>query len=172
MIHINNQGLELEVIERKGQSCIVKFKASGSVRAASYNNIINGKVKDLYHPSRYGVGYDGEIIKTSYWKPAKQLWSNMLKRCYCESDKRGYKAKGTTVDARWHCFANFLDDLPSLEGFSEWLKGGMDLDKDSICPEANVYSRHTCKFIERSENRAMGKRGKRKVDGVWVTTKS
>lgn len=172
MLIVNNQGLMLEIIERKGQACVVKFVASGSTRTASYNNIINGKVKDLYHPSRYGVGYDGEFVRKPYWKQAKQLWSNMLKRCYCPSDSKGYLSKGTTVEARWHCFANFLDDLPQLVGFKQWLVGGMELDKDIISPDANTYSRYTCMFVEQSLNRSLGKRGKKLVDGVWVTTKS
>lgn len=167
---VNNKGLELVIIERKGQACVVKFTASGSTRVASYNNIINGKVKDLYHPSRYGIGYDGEFVRKPYWKKAKQLWSNMLKRCYHESDSRGYYKKGTLVDVRWHCFANFLDDLPKLRGFDKWLKGGMELDKDLIAPDANIYSRHTCMFIEQSINRSAGKHGKKLMDGAWVTT--
>lgn len=159
MIYTNNAGLEFEILNTEGRTLVVRFLESGSVRRCALANLKAGKVRDLYSPSRYGVGYDGDIIKTPYWLKAKDLWSNMLKRCYCESDPRGYFGKGVSVDARWHCFANFLDDLPYLDGFDQWLVGGMELDKDKRFG-SKVYSRECCQFLSTFENRSIVRKGR------------
>ncbi len=153
MKYINNAGLELEIISREGRDCVVKFTKSGSVRRAKLINIQQGKVKDNYAPSRYGLGYSGDFEKVPYWKQARQLWSNMMKRCYCEKDPKGYHGK-TIVDARWHCFANFLIDLKSLKGFNDWVNGkNMQLDKDRF-GNGSTYSRETCMFLSEFENKS------------------
>lgn len=153
MIFINNAGLELKIISKVGKKCIVQFTDTGSIRNANIDNIKAGKVKDLHSPSRYGVGYDGEFVKVSYWKKARDLWSNMLKRCYYEGDAKGYYGS-VVVDARWHCFANFLEDLPKLEGFNDWLNNkGMQLDKDKS--GTKVYSVLTCIFLTEFENKSI-----------------
>ena len=178
MKYVNNTGLELEVISRNGKQCIIKFLGSGSTRKANIDNIRVGKVKDLYNPSRYGVGYDGEFIKTPYWKKAKDLWSNMLKRCYYEGDSKGYFGR-CTVDKRWHCFSNFLEDIKELKGFRQWLSGvdRMELDKDIKHPGNTVYSRHTCLFVTYIENRQaqpnyrIGKEFCKETQS-WITTKA
>ena len=152
--YINNAGLELRIIDRKGKQCTVEFIATGSIRKANIYNIRKGKVRDLYAPSRYGIGYDGEYTKNSYWKQAKQLWSNMLKRCYCAKDTKGYYGRAT-VDPRWHCFANFLSDISSLDGFNNWVtKSGYELDKDKFS-DTKVYSKYTCQFITAHDNRSL-----------------
>lgn len=153
MKFVNNAGLEMEVLERKGKYCTVLFLGTGSVRKAQYLNVTQGKVRDLYHPSRYGVGYNGEVDKTKpHWRRARDLWSNMLKRCYCEKATKGYY--GTAfVDARWNCFANFLEDIETLPGFDDWLANrGMELDKDRS--GTRVYSKETCMFLSAFDNRS------------------
>lgn len=176
MKYINNTGLELEVISRVGKQCVVMFSKSKSTRKANIDNVRAGKVKDLYAPSRYGIGYDGEFLPTPYWKRAKDLWSNMLKRCYYEKDKKGYYGKAF-VDKRWHCFSNFLDDIKTLDGFDLWLRNkGMELDKDKYsCTK--IYSIHTCQFISAFENRSIQpnyRTGKKfcKITQKWLTITS
>ena len=168
-VYKNNAGLELEILVQNGKQCLVKFVLSGSVRQANIDNIRTGKVKDLYFPSYYNIAYQGEFKKVYYWKQANQLWRNMIKRCYSDVDPRGYKKHGTTVDSRWLCFANFLEDLPKLKGFDLWLKGGMNLDKDLGPFGCNVYSKFNCQFVEESVNKSAGKAGKRLVNGEWIT---
>lgn len=175
MKYINNAGLELEVVSRVGKQCVVVFTKSGSTRKANIDNIKAGKVKDLYSPSRYGIGYDGEFIKVPYWRRAKDLWSNMIKRCYFEGDNKGYFGKAI-VDPRWHCFGNFLADIKELPGFKDWVnKKGMELDKDKIS-KSKVYSKHTCQFLTTFENRHIQgdyRVGKTycKETRSWVTSK-
>lgn len=160
---VSNSGKEFVILSRRGKSCIIQFTETGYVREANIDNARTGKVRDLYSPSVYGVGYYGEFSKVHYWKQAKQLWQNMLKRCYCEADQKGYYGK-VTVDVRWHCFANFLIDIARLTNFNNWLQGQnsnsikYNLDKDMLVEGCTVYSRATCQFITESENKAAGAR--------------
>jgi len=162
-VYVSNSGYEFIILSKEGRNCIVQFKETGTVRSANIDNIRAGKVRDPYAVATYGVGYDGEFSKTPYWKQAKQLWRNMMKRCYCEKDTRGYFGRAV-VTARWHCFANFLDDIAKLQNFNLWLEGqnsGKDkynLDKDTLVAGCKVYSPSTCIFITEYENKAAGAR--------------
>jgi hypothetical protein len=159
----NNSGHSGKIIAVKGKTSIVQFDDTGYTRKANIDNVRAGKVKDFYAKNTYSIGFLGEISnKPSYYKQALQLWSNMFKRCYSQKDPRGYAWKGTTVDVRWHCFADFLSDLPKLENFDLWIKGqisGKDkynLDKDFKFPDNNVYSREACMFVTDFENKSAG----------------
>lgn len=164
--------LEFTVIDRfPNRQVLVKFLKTGSVVKADGRNLAAGKVADPFHVSRLGVGFMGNYDKTKYHKRAHQLWSNMLKRCYDPNDKRGYYGSGVSVDPRWHSFENFVRDLPKMSNFQNWERNeGYDLDKD-FKGDGKTYSRETCCFIPRALNRAAGKKGKSRLDGVWVTTK-
>lgn len=164
--HTSNSGREFVILSVNGKECVVQFTETGYTRKANIDNVRSGKVRDLYAVSVYGNGYYGEFEKVPYWKQAKQLWQNMLKRCYCEADLRGYFGK-VTVDARWKCFANFISDIQHLPNFDKWLSGQTlgsekyNLDKDTIVPGCKVYSKSTCKFTTESDNKADGaRRGK------------
>lgn len=169
----NNTGSGV-ILAKKSKSCIIQFNSTGYTTKANIDNVRAGKVKDPYFPSVHGVGYIGEFEKVPYWRLAKQLWQNMMKRCYSDTDTRGYKKKGTTVDSRWHCFSNFLDDLPQMGNFDGWLDSKLigvefDLDKDTLIEGNNVYSKEACCFIPRSLNRSLGKKGKTLNEkGEWV----
>jgi len=166
----SNSGLEFNLLSQEGKQCVIQFTGTGSVRRANIDNIKAGKVRDLYQKTSYGVGWLGEYERTGYHVQAQQLWRNMIKRCYTD-DPKGYKAKGTTVDPRWYCFADFLKDLPKLPNFNQWVdKRGYQLDKDLRVPEANVYSYETCSFVTEHENKQAGKLNKKLIDGYWVTT--
>jgi hypothetical protein len=158
----NNSGQSGKIIARNRKSVIVQFYDTGSTRKALIDNVRVGKVRDPYAKSVYDVGYIGEHKKPTYYPQAKQLWQNMMKRCYSTKDIRGYAWKGTKVDDRWLCFSNFLEDLPKLDNFDLWLKGqksGADkynLDKDFKFPDNNVYSREACMFVTDFENKSAG----------------
>lgn len=174
---VSNTGLQFIILNQKGKKAIIQFLASGSIREVNIDNAKAGKVKDLYYPSCYGVGYIGDVVITPYYQQAKQLWQNILKRCYSEKDPKGYKGE-VIVEARWLCFANFLADLPNIPNFEKWIRGGFggekyQLDKDVLSGESKIYSRLTCQFITEKENKSLGKKGKKLVitDGIkkWVT---
>lgn len=170
-VYKNMSGLDFIILSRleKGR-VLVKFLETGSVVESWSGNCAAGKVADPFQKSRLGVGYMGLYEKQPYHKAAHQLWSNMLKRCYDPNDKKGYYGKGVVVDPHWHCYANFLQDIKSLDGFQNWVnREGYDLDKDTL-GDGKTYSRYTCKFIPSALNKSLGKKDKKKIDGEWVTT--
>lgn len=161
------------VLRRTGKTATVQFLESGFTKTANIDNVKVGKVRDPYFKSVYGKGYEGEFSKKkySYWKQAKQLWCNMMKRCYSEKDTRGYFGKGVCVDERWLCFANFLEDLESLPNFEGWLLGyeegntKYNLDKDLLVEGNKVYSRELCQFVTEYENKSAGAINSMRING-------
>jgi len=146
---------------------LIQFTDTGFTKEIYESNGCKGKVKDLYKPSFYGVGYSGEHSRPYYWKQARRLWENMIKRCYDPNYPSGYYGRGITVDERWKCFANFLEDLPELENFKKWLDGfnsdsdSYNLDKDLKVESNTVYCKECCSFVLESINKAAGaKNGK------------
>lgn len=179
----NNAGDEFVVIDEKINNgrvwWLVKFLETSGTRWVLKCNASKGKVKDIYKRSRYGVGYLGEVNrKIPYYNQAEQLWANMLKRCYFEGDNKGYAKWGTTVHPRWHCLANFIEDLPKLDNFCKWLSQKhtgvkYNLDKDIRVPNCNVYSPDTCMFLDEHTNKSEGAKATldkyfRTVDGRSV----
>lgn len=160
-IHSSNGSGDFILLEKQGKKCVIKFVTTGFVTTALWDNLKVGKVKDPYFKSCYGVGHLGEFKKVAYWKQAKQLWRNMLRRCYNEKGVSSYTKKGVTVDDRWLCFADFLEDLPKLDNFEFWLSAHngktekYDLDKDYRIKGNTVYSRDACMFLPQSVNRSI-----------------
>lgn len=166
----NNSGETFRSFSKRGKKVRVEFENTGYVTEVFIDNARAGKVKDPYAVSVYGVGYEGNPDKSlPYWKQAKQLWTNMLKRCYSEKDDRGYYGK-CFVDSKWHSFEAFLNDLKHLDGFDEWIKGNEDpyyrchLDKDFYREDNNIYSRNLCRFLPMAYNQSLGKKGKTEED--------
>lgn len=182
--YISNSGLEFTVIdvfkEYKGRRLwvmwTVMFTETKHVKTVYRENAIAGKVSDPYAKTTYGIGYIGEPEDVPYKEQAKQLWRNMMKRCYSEKDVRGYKGR-CFVDARWLCFANFLKDLPSLKNFEKWLMGGecsqtrYQLDKD-ILGDGTVYSVKTCQFVTERLNKQLGAINARENDPRTLIARS
>jgi hypothetical protein len=168
----NNSGDVFELLEeyeekigkRKWVFWVIRFEETGYTRIVYKYNAEKGKVRDLYKPSFCGIGYQGEFKKISYWKQARRLWENMLKRCYDSNYKAGYYGKGYSVDKRWHCFANFLEDLPGLGNFHKWIEGfnkkrpQYNLDKDLKLINNKVYCKQYCSFVLERINKAAGAR--------------
>lgn len=167
----NNSGLKFNAFKKKGGKLKVIFTETGYVTEVYQENAKAGKVKDVYAISCYDVGYLGLINKSiTYHKQAKQLWQNMLKRCYSIVDDRGYGK--AFVDERWFSFENFLTDIKNLDGFDGWLEGNngghlkFNLDKDFYKKDNITYSRHLCCFLPESFNKSLGKKGK--VESDWA----
>lgn len=172
MILKNNSGDEFEVLreykkvigKRTFTMWDIKFLGTNTIKTVYKTNAEKGKAKDPYKPSNCKVGYDGEFEKNYFWKQAKRLWSNMIKRCYDPNYKEGYYGRGYSVDSRWLCFANFLEDLPELGNFYEWLDGFKEgygkynLDKDLKLEGNKVYCKQFCSFVPEGINKAAGAR--------------
>lgn len=165
-----NSGHIFKSFAKKGKRIRVSFGNTGYSTEVDIYNARAGKVKDPFEISVYGEGYLGLPDKSlPYWRPALQLWQNMMKRCYSEKDCRGYYGE-CFVDERWKSFENFLNDIKYLKGFGEWIKGAdnpfylSNLDKDFYKPGNNTYSRHYCRFLPASYNKSLGKKGKTEED--------
>lgn len=118
------------------------------------------KGKSPFERTKYGVGYKGilsngqEPITSIHGKATREyrLWGSMMARCYSKN-----KYPNCTVCERWHCFANFLEDLPKIEGYKLWKENPtkricLDKDLKQQNVDYKIYSIETCKFISNEEN--------------------
>lgn len=162
----NNYGrfkIICESSRRRGRSkCYdIEFLDTGSIRKGiCRSEILNGEVKDYYRPSIAGVGYLGEGILQKDYKYEYSVWKHMLHRCYnenCDSYDK-YGKLGVTVCKRWHCFKNFVEDIPKIDGYNEKLfqERKIQLDKDLKCNDfPKEYSLNNCTFLSAQCNLAV-----------------
>ena len=137
----------------------IQFTNTGFETVARLNNIRNGKVKDPYSPSVFGVGVTGtkypitvdDVITKEY-----DLWHSMLTRCYSDV----YKKKRPTYEG-----CKVSNNFKSYEYFYEWChkqvgfgNQGWHLDKDLLVKGNNVYSEDSCVFIPVEINLVLTKR--------------
>ena len=157
----------------------IQFLKTGFEMVARLNHIRNGKVKDPYSPSVYGIG----VVGTKYpsrvnGRNTKEcaLWYSMLERCYSD----GFKNKRPTYEG-----CGVSDKFKSYEYFYEWCNEqiGFDndsngnpfqLDKDLLVKGNKVYSESTCVFIPREINQLLIKRtasrGEHLIGVYWSKT--
>ena len=158
---INNQGYEFVIVEYNSYGDVwVEFQDEHKARVHTrYGCCQSGSIRNPYHPSVCGVGYLGERVKISVDDKLTReydLWHAMIQRCYGSKSKCS-TYKDVTVCDEWLCFANFLEDLPLIDGYEMWLNHqnqGISLDKDikQVGVEHKVYSLETVKFVTKSEN--------------------
>lgn len=140
----------------------------------TWQNVKNGRVRNPFHRSIFGVGYlgtdsNGKVPNTT--KKGKNrsvstreynVWYRMMVRCYDEKHhERKPTYKNVTVCDRWHCFANFLEDLPKIMNYEYWKSHPNEyvaLNKDIYYAELGIetdckeYSLLTTRFIDNGEN--------------------
>ena len=156
---ISNEGCKFFVKEYVNASNVtVKFMDEHRAEVHTvWNSCKNGRVKNPYFKSVYGIGClgEGDFLTHLNGKHTREyeLWLQMLNRCY--SGKYSTYANVTVCD-RWLCYSNFLEDLPLIENYELWLdnKQKMSLDKDlkQVGVENKVYALDTVKFVSVSEN--------------------
>ena len=141
----------------------IQFLKTGFETVVELGNIRNGKVKDPYVPSVYGVGVVGtkypitvdDVITKEY-----MLWRDMLQRCYSDT----YKKKNPTYEG-----CEVSDNFKYYEYFYEWCHKqiGFDvegngnpfqLDKDLLIKGNKVYSENVCVFVPTEINSLLVKR--------------
>ena len=145
--------------ERKSGSRLVEieFLETGAKAIVRYDCAVRGNVRDRYKKTMCGVACIGNA---SSYHQAYNMWESMIHRCYDKNyiSYSRYGAKGVRVCDKWLCFEYFLEDLPLIDGYENWLKypGEYAFDKDykqmGTGKEQMVYSLETCCFIPRSEN--------------------
>ena len=157
----------------------IQFLKTGFEMVARLSHIRNGKVKDPYSPSVYGIG----VVGTKY--PSRvngvqtkecALWYSMLKRCYSDA----FKKKRPTYEG-----CKVSDKFKNYEYFYEWchkqIGFGVDgngnpfqLDKDLLVKGNKVYSENTCVFIPSGINSLLIKctasRGEHLIGVYWSKT--
>ena len=137
----------------------IQFVSTNFETSVELGNIRNGKVKDPYLPSIYGVGIvgteypinEGGVLTKEY-----VLWTGMLERCYSDT----YKKKRPTYEG-----CEVSDNFKSYEYFYDWCNKqigfgvkGWHLDKDLLIKGNKVYSENTCVFLPREINQVLVKR--------------
>ena len=157
----------------------IQFLKTGFEMVARLSHIRNGKVKDPYSPSVYGIG----VVGTKY--PSRvngvqtkecALWTSMLERCYSDA----FKKKRPTYEG-----CKVSDNFKSYEYFYEWCNkqigfgndgngNPFQLDKDLLVKGNKVYSENTCVFIPSEINSLLIKctasRGEHLIGVYWSKT--
>lgn len=145
-----NEGDLAEIIEYIGSlNVTVRFNDGNTSKNLQYKNIVSGAVKNPYLKNICGVGYLGDVSefpKDRKYTVLYTKWSNMLNRCYKESELIKFPSyRDVTVCAKWHCFANFYTWGSSkylIEYMKKW-----QLDKDILFKGNKIYSPDTCCFV-------------------------
>ena len=142
----NYQGCKMQLLKYNNcRNIVVKFLDEYScIVNTTYKTFKNGKVRNPYYPSIYGVGIIGNIHKV----PSKEYytWTDMLKRCFCKRVKEKQKAyEDVTCCEEWLLFDNFYNWLHSQENFNQWYNGEKwCIDKDILIKNNKIYSPRTC----------------------------
>lgn len=156
-IYKTNTSGDCFIIDMKSAQDITVMFYDGYCTKVLKGNLDKGKVKNPFDANNLvkGVGYyDGSMFgKSEEAMKIKNLWYNMLQRCY--SDKFHEKQK-TYVDVivceDWLTYSNFERDIVLMKNFDLFLKEGWELDKDLIWLGSKKYSNDNCCFLPRELN--------------------
>ena len=167
---------DFKILKYNGSKDVeIQFVGTGFETVAQLGEVKNGKVKDRYLPSVYGVGVLGtEYLSKINGVQTKEykLWTGMLQRCYSDTLK---KKRQTYIDCK------VSDNFKSYEYFYEWCNkqvgfGNQDwhLDKDLLIKGNKLYSEDTCVFIPLEINSVLTKsdkkRGEHLIGVCWLNT--
>ena len=114
------------------------------------SNFVRGKIKCPYEPRLCNVGYLGEGKYTTH-HPAYKTWVYMIRRCY--DTKSSYNKptyENCSVCNEWHNFQNFAEWYEN--NYYEIDNDKMQLDKDILIKNNNIYSSDTCCFVNHTIN--------------------
>ena len=163
-----DEGYIIKIVDYiDANNVVIEFCDEYKTRVTTrYDVCRKGNIRNPFHNSVCGVGYIG--LSKDGSKPTSsvnnkktreyELWHRMVSRCYSEYElKRKPSYRGCMVCERWHCFANFLEDLPFIEGYELWLNNPnqrIALDKDIKGSGCKIYSLETCVFVTVQQNNA------------------
>lgn len=164
--YTTNEGYTVEIISKLGNNnFIVKFENGYSVKVIT-GRLTDGKIRNPYHQSVYGVGYFGEgacvASINSECGRIYSIWVEMIRRGYSMKHKIEFPThKDVTVCEEWHNF----------QVFAEWYKANYDyiimkdwhLDKDILIKGNKLYSPETCCFVPAEINSLFKENKKNRV---------
>lgn len=167
---------ELPSADNGCRMCNVKFLNTNSIITCGILNALKGSIKDPYALSVCGVACIGKAPKRHY---LYEIWRAMINRCYNPNNPtyRHHGAMGVTVDNRWLCFENFIQDVPLLPGYNDWANNNFKdyaLDKDYLQQHLpinqRIYSPHTCCLLPIRENTRLGslERANTRVNSQYI----
>lgn len=160
-MRINTLGSLMIVDEyNNSQDVWVRFP-EGNLVHCTWQQFVNGNVKNVYDRSRFGVGYIGEgfykVSINGQYTPQYLAWSSMLMRAYSFKFHQKYHSYiGCSVAEEWHNFQNFAAWYD--ENYYEIDGHRMHLDKDILIKGNKVYSPETCVFVPQFINTLFLKR--------------
>ena len=158
----------------------IRFLNTGFETKVRLGSIRNGKVKDPYVPSVYGVGVVGTkypITINGVLTKEYELWQSMLRRCYSDSSKKKCPTyEGCEVSAKFKSFEYFYEWCNKQIGFyNQGNENPFHLDKDLLIKGNKVYSEDSCVFIPSEINLLLTKRtasrGEYLIGVSWHKTK-
>lgn len=151
--HLTKEGYWVKIVGCDGNcNFSIEFEDGVRLNGKTYQNIKNGEIKNPYHPSVCGVGYNGIGIHIANKRnKVYSVWGNLLKRCYNKKQQLKQPTyKGCTVATEWHNFQNFAEwyhNNYNLEPIKSW-----HLDKDILVKGNKIYSPETCCIVPREIN--------------------
>ena len=154
----------------------IQFLKTGFGTTVELGNIRNGRVKDPYLASVFGVGvvgtkYPSEVnrVKTKEYV----LWTHMLRRCYSDYFKKKYPTYiDCAVSENFNYYEYFYEWCQNQIGFGN---NGWHLDKDLLVKGNKAYSEDSCVFVPTEINLLLVKReasrGEHLIGVHWCNTK-
>ena len=164
-----NNGSLIILEYRNYEDVLVKFVDTGYETVTYMSCILNGKVKDKFKPSVYGVGVIGDEVCTTNSGKTKEykLWSSMLQRCYDGALKQIYPSyQDCTTSESFNYLWKFKEWCVDQIGFNSKDNNGKDfaLDKDILIKGNKIYSEDTCCFVPYEINNLLSSNRKSRGD--------
>jgi len=150
----NSKEREYLIVAKKGEGYVIRFLLTNYERWVPQTRALDGQITDRFVRDTYGVGYlGGQDWNVPYYAKGKQVWKEMLRRCYSPDFRPTGNYVKAVVSEEWQNLSIFLNDIKELKGFDRWLNGEtMHLDKD-LLGNSLLYSRDACIFLTPEENR-------------------
>ena len=148
-VFTTNEGGSVTVIKYRnsGEVVVIHNDSNGHVVVVQAGNLRDGRVKNPYHRSIFGVGFVGVgnhlVSVNGKHTPAYKTWRGMFERCYNPKFHARYPTYiGCSVHPDWHNFQSFAEWFERQYFATCW-----QLDKDLIVEGNKVYSVDTCVFL-------------------------
>ena len=160
---IINNGNGIWYIEsyENAENVYARLMGTNYIVKTQWRQLLDARVRNPFKLNAFGgymgVDKDGKFFnfKDRYIKRAYHVWYDMLQRV---AENPMYS--NVSICERWSCFANFLEDLPLIKGYENWVNAGKYeycIDKVYLQQgvDFKVYSVDTCCFITIGENLKM-----------------